>query len=76
MQKLSFDKRRIKFLFLEGIHANATSALTHDGYTSVRSLPKSLTGDALKTALKVVHFLGKSGDWESNAHASLRFPEC
>jgi len=58
MQKLSFDKRRIKFLFLEGIHANATNALTADGYASVRSLPKSLTGDALKTALKDVHFLG------------------
>jgi len=58
MQKLSFDKRRIKFLFLEGIHANATNALTHDGYTSVRSLPKSLAGDALKAALKDVHFLG------------------
>src|SRR3954471_12804664 len=40
VQKLSFDKRRIKFLFLEGIHANAVNALTDDGYTSVRSLPK------------------------------------
>ena len=49
MQKLSFDKRRIKFLFLEGIHANATDALTRDGYASVRSLPKSLAGDALKS---------------------------
>ncbi|HRG54946.1 MAG TPA: NAD(P)-dependent oxidoreductase, partial [Lacunisphaera sp.] len=58
MQKLSFDKRRIKFLLLEGIHANATSALTADGYASVRNLPKSLTGDALKAALKDVHFLG------------------
>ncbi len=58
VQKLSFDKRRIKFLFLEGIHANAVNALTNDGYTSIRSLPKSLAGDALKTALKDVHFLG------------------
>ncbi len=58
MQKLSFDKRRIKFLFLEGIHANATDALTRDGYAAVRNLPKSLIGDALKTALKDVHFLG------------------
>lgn len=58
MHKLSFDKRRIKFLFLEGIHANATDALTHDGYASCRSLPKSLAGDALKAALKDVHFLG------------------
>ena len=58
MQKLSFDKRRIKFLFLEGIHANALDALAADGYSAVRSLPKSLTGDALKNALKDVHFLG------------------
>ena len=58
MQKLSFDKRRIKFLFLEGIHANASHALAHDGYSSVRSLPKSLAGDALRAALKDVHFLG------------------
>ncbi|MDB6114045.1 MAG: serA [Lacunisphaera sp.] len=58
MQKFSFDKRRIKFLFLEGIHANAVNALAHDGYATVRSLPKSLAGDALKAALKDVHFLG------------------
>ena len=58
MQKFSFDKRRIKFLFLEGIHANATTALAQGGYSTVRSLPKSLTGDALKAALKDVHFLG------------------
>ena len=58
MQKLSFDKRRIKFLFLEGVHANATAALTQDGYPTVRSLAKSLTGDALKSALHDVHFLG------------------
>ena len=58
MQKLSFDKRRIKFLFLEGIHAKAGEALDHAGYTSLKSLPKSLTGDALKSALKDVHFLG------------------
>src|ERR1700712_4034214 len=58
MEKLSFDKRRIKFLFLEGIHANATDALTRDGYSSVKNLGKSLTGDALKAALKDVHFVG------------------
>jgi D-3-phosphoglycerate dehydrogenase / 2-oxoglutarate reductase len=58
MQKLSFDKRRIKFLFLEGIHPKAVESLTDDGYTNVRSLPKSLAGDALKAALKDAHFLG------------------
>ena len=58
MQKLSFDKRRIKFLFLEGVHAHATAALAQAGYPAVRNLPKSLAEDALKAALKDVHFLG------------------
>ena len=58
MQKLSFDKRRIKFLFLEGIHQKAVEALEAAGYTNIKSLPKSLAGDALKAALKDVHFLG------------------
>lgn len=58
MQKLSFDKRRIKFLFLEGIHQKAIEALENAGYTNIKSLPKSLAGDALKAALKDVHFLG------------------
>ncbi len=58
MQKLSFDKRRIKFLLIEGIHPRAVELLEQDGYTAVRTLPKSLTGDALKAALKDVHFLG------------------
>jgi len=58
MQRFSFDKRRIKFLFLENIHPKATEALAASGYTNVRSLPKSLTGEALKAALEDVHFLG------------------
>lgn len=58
MQKHSFDKRRIKVLLLEGIHQNAVDVLNASGYSSVKTLPKSLTGDALKTALKDVHFLG------------------
>lgn len=58
MQKHSFDKSRIKFLFLEGIHEKAGEALTHTGYTNLKSLPKSLAGDALLAALKDVHFLG------------------
>ncbi len=58
MQKLSFEKRRIKCLLLEGIHVKAGEAFHEDGYTATRTLPKSLAGDALKTALKDVHFLG------------------
>jgi len=56
--RFSFDKRRIKFLFLEGIHANATAALAANGYANVKAVPKSLTGEALKTALRDIHFLG------------------
>ncbi len=58
MQKHSFDKRRIKVLLLEGIHQNAVDVLNASGYSSVKTLPKSLNGDALKAALKDVHFLG------------------
>lgn len=58
MQKHSFDKRRIKVLLLEGIHQNAIDVLNASGYSSIKLLPKSLTGDALKAALKDVHFLG------------------
>jgi len=58
MAKLSFDKRRIKFLFLENIHEKAVETLANAGYTNVKSNAKSLSGDALKAALKDVHFLG------------------
>src|SRR4051794_5726924 len=58
MQRFSFDKRRIKFLFLESIHPKASEALKASGYTNVKNLPKSLTGDALKSALRDIHFLG------------------
>ena len=58
MQKHSFDKRRIKVLLLEGVHQNAVEVFSASGYSSVKSLPKSLAGDALKAALKDVHFLG------------------
>ena len=58
MQKHSFDKRRIKVLLLEGIHQNAVDVFDANGYASVKSQPKSLAGDALKAALRDVHFLG------------------
>ena len=58
MQKHSFDKRRIKILLLEGVHQNAVEVFSASGYASVKTLPKSLAGDALRAALKDVHFLG------------------
>lgn len=75
MQKLSFDKRRIKFLFLEGIHEKAEEVLTADGYPTVKSLPKSLAGDALKSALKDVHFLGIRSRTELTAEILAAAPK-
>ena len=75
MQKLSFDKRRIKFLFLEGVHEKAGEVLTADGYLTVKSLPKSLAGEALKSALKDVHFLGIRSRTELTAEILAAAPK-
>ena len=75
MQKLSFDKRRIKFLFLEGVHEKAEEVLTADGYLTVKSLPKSLAGEALKSALKDVHFLGIRSRTELTAEILAAAPK-
>ena len=40
--RFSFDKRRIKFLFLEWIHANATAALAANGYANVKAVPSRI----------------------------------
>ena len=75
MQKLSFDKRRIKFLFLEGVHEKAGEVLTADGYLTVKSLPKSLAGEALKSALRDVHFLGIRSRTELTAEILAAAPK-
>ncbi|MEM7612014.1 MAG: phosphoglycerate dehydrogenase [Pseudomonadota bacterium] len=58
MTALSLNKDRIRFLFLEGIHAAAPATLSKAGYTNVTQLTTSLTGDDLREALEHVHFLG------------------
>jgi len=75
MQKLSFDKRRIKFLLLEGIHEKAVEALTAGGYSAVKALPKSLAGDALRAALKDAHFLGIRSRTEVTAEVLAAAPK-
>ena len=58
MQPTSFEKRKIKFLLLEGIHPNAVLALNRAGYENVDSLQTSLEGDALLARIADAHFLG------------------
>jgi len=58
MQSTSFEKRKIKFLLLEGIHPNAVTALTRAGYENVETLKTSLEGDELLAKLADVHFVG------------------
>lgn len=54
----SVDKKNIKFLLLEGIHPSAEELLRRDGYTNIETEKGSLEGEALRSRLKDVHFLG------------------
>jgi D-3-phosphoglycerate dehydrogenase len=58
MNKLSFDKNKLKFLLLENIHANAIEALLRSGYHQVETHSKSLEGQALLDAVADAHFIG------------------
>ena len=54
----SFEKSKIKFLLLEGIHQRAVDTLTQAGYDNVELLPKSLPAEELTQRIRDVHFLG------------------
>ena len=54
----SLDKAKIKFLLLEGIHPRAREIIEAAGYSNIVEKPGALTPDALKQALKGVHFVG------------------
>ncbi|MBK5206747.1 MAG: phosphoglycerate dehydrogenase, partial [Polaromonas sp.] len=58
MIKTSTDKKKIKFLLLEGIHISAVDVLKAAGYTNIESVPGALTDDELKKKIADVHFVG------------------
>ncbi|WP_395059590.1 NAD(P)-dependent oxidoreductase, partial [Polaromonas sp.] len=58
MTKPSFDKNKLKFLLLEGIHPSAIAVLRDAGYTQIESLPGALEGDELKAKIADAHFVG------------------
>jgi D-3-phosphoglycerate dehydrogenase len=56
--RLSVAKDKLKFVLLEGIHPWAVDALHQDGYTTVVTSPKALSGDALIDVIRDAHFVG------------------
>ncbi len=56
--KVSFDKTKIKFLLLEGVHQNALDVLKAAGYTNIEYHKKALDPEELKVAIKDAHFIG------------------
>jgi len=54
----SFPKEKINILFLENISPVAPKKFLQAGYTSVKTLPSSLSPDELKKEIKNVHLLG------------------
>ena len=47
MTKTSTDKKKIKFLLLEGIHPSAVAVLKTAGYTQIESLAGALSDSQL-----------------------------
>lgn len=57
-QNHSLEKKKIKFLLLEGIHPRARAEIEKAGYSNIRELKGALTPEELHKALKGVHFIG------------------
>ncbi|MEQ8265064.1 phosphoglycerate dehydrogenase [Pseudohaliea sp.] len=58
MGRTSLQKRKIKFLLLEGIHDSAVEALNAAGYDNIEWHPKALPPEELKAAIADAHFVG------------------
>ncbi|GAA5217225.1 phosphoglycerate dehydrogenase [Corallincola platygyrae] len=58
MRKISLDKHKIKILLLEGLHQSSVEVLKAAGYENIEYHKGSLSEDALKEAIKDVHFIG------------------
>jgi len=56
--KTSFDKRKIRFLLLEGIDASAVAVLQAAGYSQIERLAGSPSDDDLRQKIADAHFIG------------------
>lgn len=54
----SIDKRKIRFLLLEGIDPSATATLQAAGYSQIENLSGSPSDDELRQKIADVHFVG------------------
>ena len=55
---LSFNKKNIHIVLLEGIHSNAADRFRADGYPHITEVPKAVGGEELETLVQSAHFLG------------------
>jgi D-3-phosphoglycerate dehydrogenase len=58
MHPVSFEKSKIKFLLLEGVHQSALETLAKSGYENVEYLKTSLETEELKRKIANAHFVG------------------
>ncbi len=58
MATTSLDKRKIKILLLEGVHASAVESFEASGYSNIEYLTTSLPDDELKAKISDAHFVG------------------
>ena len=58
MNPKSLEKRKIKFLLLEGVHQSAINTLKKSGYENIEALKTSLEGDELAERIADAHFVG------------------
>ena len=58
MQQTSFEKSKIRFLLLEGVHRSAVDTLRQQGYENIEALPTALPEAELKVKIADAHFVG------------------
>ncbi|MCL2894197.1 phosphoglycerate dehydrogenase [Brenneria tiliae] len=58
MAKVSLEKDKIKFLFVEGVHQSALENLRAAGYTNIEYHKGALEPEALKASIRDAHFVG------------------
>ncbi|MBT8145669.1 MAG: phosphoglycerate dehydrogenase [Gammaproteobacteria bacterium] len=58
MQQTSFEKSKIKFLLLEGVHQSAVDTLQRNGYSNIEHVRTALPDAKLKQKIADAHFVG------------------
>ncbi len=58
MQQTSFEKKRIRFLLLEGVHQSAVDTLKNSGYENIDYVKSALPKDQLLERVADAHFIG------------------